>query len=88
MAVDSFDVKYSTHITVVKDETMKLLYKTAYPFIKFKRPNIRSILYKSASVSSITDIVVLTSGPKTMINDVRKWGQELGIDTHFEIFNW
>ena len=88
MAVESFDIKCSTHITVVKDETMRMFYQTAYPFIKFKRPNIRQILYRAASISPITEIVVLTSGPKSMIHDVRKWGNELGIDIHFEIFDW
>ena len=88
MAVDSLEVTNSTHITRVKNAQLRREYKQAYPFINFKRPNIRGIIYKAASDTTSKDICVLTSGPKGMINECKRWAAEIGVDVHSEVFDW
>merc|ERR1712129_108677 len=88
MAVDSLDITNSTHITRVKNKAMREEYKKAYPFINFRRPNIRSIIFSAAAKSRSKNICVITSGPKGMINDCIRWGAEIGVDVHYEVFDW
>lgn len=64
MAVESLDITNSTHITRVKDKSLRKYYKTTYPFINFDRPNIRGIIYAAASKTRSKNVCVLTSGPK------------------------
>ena len=88
LAVDSLEINNSTHITRVKDVNLRREYKATYPFINFKRPNIRGIIYNAASTTHSKDICVLTSGPKGMINECKRWAAEIGVDIHSEIFDW
>merc|ERR1719499_153382 len=88
LAVDSLEITNSTHITRVKDENLRTQYKATYPFINFQRPNIRGIIYKAASDTHSKDICVLTSGPKGMINECKRWAAEIGVDIHCEVFDW
>merc|ERR1712217_485808 len=90
--VDEFDpqleIENSTHITRVKDPKLRQEYKATYPFINFQRPNIRGIIYNAASNTHSRDICVLTSGPKGMINECKRWAAEIGVDIHCEVFDW
>ena len=88
MAVDTLEIQNSTHITRVKDEKLRREYKETYPFINFQRPNIRGIIYKAASDTYSKDICVLTSGPKGMVNECKRWAAEIGVDVHSEVFDW
>ena len=88
MAVDSLEIFNSTHITRVKDAELRREYKQTYPFINFQRPNIREIIYKAASDTHSKDICILTSGPKGMINECKRWAAEIGVDVHSEVFDW
>eukprot|EP01084_Bolivina_argentea_P201096 343790_1 len=88
MAVETLDITNSTHITRVKDKSLRKYYKTAYPFINFDRPNIRGIIYAAASKTKSKNVCVITSGPKGMINDCIRWGAEIGVDVHYEVFDW
>ena len=86
LAVQSLEIHNSTHITRVKDANLRRDYKKAYPFINFKRPNIREIIYSAAFETHSKDICVVTSGPKSMINECKKWSAEIGVDMHSEVF--
>ena len=88
LAVDSLQITNSTHITRIKDEALKREYQETYPFINFKRPNIREIIYHAAAATHSKDICVLTSGPRGMINECKRWAVEIGVDVHSEIFDW
>ena len=88
LPVDSLEITNSTHITRIKSDSLKRQYKETYPFINFKRPNIRGIIYKAASDTYSKDICVLTSGPKGMINECKRWAAEIGVDVHSEVFDW
>ena len=88
LAVDSLEIHNSTHITRVKDNKLRRAYKETYPFINFKRPNIRGIIYGAASNTISKDICVVTSGPKGMVNECKRWAAEIGVDVHSEVFDW
>ena len=88
LAVDSLEITNSTHITRIKSDSLKRQYKETYPFINFQRPNIRGIIYKAASDTRSKDICILTSGPKGMINECKRWAAEIGVDVHSEVFDW
>lgn len=88
LAVEELDITNSTHITRVKDKTLRKYYRSAYPFINFDRPNIRGIIYAAASKTPSKNVCVITSGPKGMINDCIRWGAEIGVDVHYEVFDW
>ena len=88
LAVDSLAITNSTHITRIKSDSLKQQYKETYPFINFQRPNIRGIIYHAAAATRSKDICVLTSGPKAMINECKRWAAEVGVDVHCEIYNW
>lgn len=88
LAVDSLEIVNSTHITRIEDDALKMEYKATYPFINFKRPNIREIIYHAAAVTHSKDICVLTSGPKGMINECKRWAGEIGVEVHYEVFDW
>ena len=88
MAVEELEITNSTHITRVKDKTLRKFYREAYPFINFDRPNIRGIIYNAASKTPSKNVCVLTSGPKGMIEDCKRWGAEIGVDVHYEVFDW
>ena len=80
LAVDSLQITNSTHITRIKDESLRKEYQETYPFINFERPNIREIIYHAAAATRSKDICVLTSGPMGMINEVKRWALEIGVD--------
>ena len=89
MNVNEFTIKNSTHITRIKDESLRKAYKKNWSFINFDRPKINKLILEArGNVKKSGDIAVLTSGPKSMINDCIKWSHELGIACHYEIFNW
>jgi len=88
LAVDSLEITNSTHITRIKEGMLRREYKDTYPFINFQRPNIRAIIYNAASHTYSNDICVLTSGPKGMINECKRWAAEIGVDVHSEVFDW
>lgn len=85
---NGLEITNTTHITRVKDASLRRQYTQTYPFIRFERPNIREIINAAASYTKSRNICVLTSGPRPMINDCRRWGAELGIDVHYEVFDW
>eukprot|EP00484_Ammonia_sp_Unknown_P019119 CAMPEP_0197032324 /NCGR_PEP_ID=MMETSP1384-20130603/11024_1 /TAXON_ID=29189 /ORGANISM="Ammonia sp." /LENGTH=657 /DNA_ID=CAMNT_0042461967 /DNA_START=49 /DNA_END=2022 /DNA_ORIENTATION=- len=88
MNVESLEITNSTHITRVKDKKLRKYYRETYPFINFERPNIRGIIYQAASHTRSKSVCVITSGPKGMIDDCIKWGAEIGVDVHYEVFDW
>eukprot|EP01084_Bolivina_argentea_P313441 542805_1 len=66
-----------------------IFYQTSCQSYRYiKRPDIRSILHKAASECLPTDIAVVVSGPKRMITDCLKYADELGVDVHYEMFDW
>ena len=88
LAVESLEILNSTHITRVKGPIRRRQYRETYPFINFKRPNIRGIIYAAASNTISKDMCVLTSGPKEMMNECKLWAAEIGVDIHCEHYNW
>ena len=88
MAVSELEITNSTHITRVKDKQLRKYYRSAYPFINFDRPNCRGIIYAAASKTPSKNVCVITSGPKGMIRDCIRWGAEIGVDVHYEVFDW
>lgn len=88
LAVDSLTITNSTHITRIKNAELRRQYKATFPFINFKRPNVRSIIYRAATSTRSKDICVVTSGPKGLMNECKRWAAEIGVEVHTEVFDW
>ena len=89
------------YLTRVKDETKQKEISSKYPFVKFGRPKIKDILFEAKGAAKEDShsncygccskgygVAVLSCGPTSMIDDVKRYSAKYQVDCHTEVFEF